>query len=143
MSFDLMLSNGDVIINSSGDVAIVTDQNKLIQDVIKIIITEQGTNIYHPMYGSLLNSRIIGQTLTVSNSVAILTASVNEAMTTLITLQKEQQRVQALSPAEQIVSVNNISVSRDPKEPRQLNATLTIKTGAGILVSETLTVRVA
>lgn len=139
MSYDLRLQNGDVVLGGDADFDIVTDSDKLIQDVIKMVTTNQGSNRFQPAIGSLINKRLIGQTLNAQNTVTVLQASVQEALVLLQKLQKQQAQTQALSPAEMLVQINSIDVSRDSVEPRQLNVVLKLTAGDGSLLTETLT----
>lgn len=139
MSYDFQLQNGDIALGADADFATVTDGEKLVQDVIKMITTPQGSNKFQQAIGSLINKRLIGQTLNAQNTVTVLQSSVQEALTTLQKLQKQQAQTQALSPSETIVQVNSISIERDSVEPRQLNVVLSLTAGDGNLLTETLT----
>ena len=48
MSFDLQIKNGDLQIGSNGDVAQVFDTEKLVQDILKILLTQSGANTFFP-----------------------------------------------------------------------------------------------
>lgn len=139
MSFDLRLRNGDIVLGGDADFDTVTDSDKLVQDVIKMTTTPLGSNKFQQAVGSLINKRLVGQVLTAQNAVSVLQSSVEEALITLQKLQKQQAQTQALSPAETLVQINSIDVSRDSVEPRQLNVVLKITAGDGSLLSETLT----
>ena len=41
MSFDIKISQGDLAIGSDGDLARVEDTDKLVQDVLKILMTKK------------------------------------------------------------------------------------------------------
>jgi hypothetical protein len=141
MSFDLRLQNGDIALGADQDFDTVTDGAKLVQDVIKMVTTPQGSNKFQQAIGSLINKRLIGQTLTAQNTITVLQGSIQEALIILQKLQKQQAQKQALSPAEMLVQINSIDVSRDSIEPRQLNVILKIMAGDGNLLTETLTMR--
>lgn len=139
MSYDFQLQNGDIALGADADFATVTDGEKLVQDVIKMVTTPQGSNKFQQAIGSLINKRLVGQVLTAQNTVTVLQSSVQEALTTLQKLQKQQAQTQALSPAETIVQINSITVERDSVEPRQLNVVLSLMAGDGNLLPTTLT----
>jgi phage baseplate assembly protein W len=141
MSFDLLLRNGDIVIGRNQDFALVTDHDKLIQDIIKMITTPKQSNRFQPQIGSLINERLIGRVLTPQNTVSILQSSVQEALITLQTLQRQQMQIQSVSPAETLVSVDSINVSRDNKEPRQLNVVVQLVAGNGNILTESFTMR--
>lgn len=139
MSFDLRIQNGDIVLGADADFGTVTDSDKLIQDIIKMITTPQGSNVFQQAIGSLINKRLVGQVLNAQNTVTVLQASVQEALITLQKLQQAQAQTQALSPAETLVSIVSIDVQRDSVEPRQLNVVLKITAGDGNLLTESLT----
>jgi hypothetical protein len=141
MSFDLLLNAGDIKIGADADLATVVDTPKLIQDVIKMVTTDLGSSKFQPSIGSLISKRLVGQTLGASNTVSVLQGSVQEAVLLLQKLQKQQAMTQTLSPAETILQLTNISVTRDAIEPRQLNVVLQIMAADGSLVTEAMTMQ--
>lgn len=141
MSFDLLLVNGDIKVGQNQDIALVTDYKKLIQDIIKIITTPQGTNKFQPQLGSLINERLIGKILTPQNTLTTLQSSVQEALMLLQKLQKQQAQVQAISPAETLIAINDVNIARDSVEPRQLNVVLKLTSGDGNTITESFTMR--
>jgi hypothetical protein len=143
MSFDLKLLNGDIVIGNSADFAIVIDNPKLIQDTIKMVTTPQGSNRFQPAIGSLVNQRLIGKILNAQTTIGVLQSSVQEALIILQKLQKQQMQTQMLSPAETLISITDVSVTRDSVEPRQLNVILKIMAGDGQLITDSFTVRLA
>ena len=52
MSFDLKIEGGDIKLEADGSLTTVFDNNKLRQEVVKILLTKLGENKYHPSYGS-------------------------------------------------------------------------------------------
>ena len=142
MSFDLKLLSGDLVIGANQDLDVVIDHAKLAQDVIKFVTTEKGSAKFQPAIGSLISQRLIGHSLTAQNSVTVLQSSVQEAVVQLQKLQKAQALSQALSPAETIVQINSIEVTRDAVEPRQLNVTLNLTAANGGLLTESFGVKV-
>ena len=54
MSFDLKIINGDLVIKN-GQLTTVVDSEKLIQDILKICLTEAGSNPMQPWYGSSIS----------------------------------------------------------------------------------------
>lgn len=138
MSFDLLLEGGDLAENASGELSTVTGLNKAKQDIIKQIISVKGDNKFHNMLGSEVNKKIIGNNLDGKTTEALLTTSVVEAVNYLIQLQRNQKSSQVLSPSEEIISVKNVKVTRDSKEPRQLNVVVYILVASGEIIAESM-----
>lgn len=55
MTYSLQVFNGDLNFGGPGGFAIVTGQNKLIQDLKDWILEPRGTDPIHPDYGALLD----------------------------------------------------------------------------------------
>lgn len=119
MSFDLKIESNDLKIENNGSIAIVENENKLGQDIIKGILTPAGSNRFFRWYGSVISSKTIGQVLDASMLEAEIQRSVENMLTNLISLQKAQSRTQYVSPGESIASIKEISVFRNQSDPRQ------------------------
>jgi len=141
MSFDLKIEGGDIKLSRDGAVDIVFDNNKLRQDIVKILLTALGENKYHPNYGSEVGSLSIGSIPDPELVESDLRSSVYEAIRKLISLQNSQAKRQFVTPGERIISVLNISVSRDVADPRLYSIFITVQTGAITTITENITVR--
>ena len=141
MSFDLKLSNGDLVLNSSGQPDVVTGNNKIRQDILKILLTEEGENIYHQGYGSSVGSLNIGGTLDQQFTEKSMQTSVSNSIKKLISLQRFQSRTQFLSPSEVIVSIKDIQVYRDELDPRMWSIFVSVITQELEEVGQSVTIR--
>ena len=119
MSWDLQIMNGDLVIGVNGDLAIITDEAKLVQDLLKIALTTAGSNPLQPWYGSLLSQSLIGSPITSSVIISVAQSQLQTAIQNLQTLQQLQvQSGQAVTPGEQIVSIKNVSITKNIVDPR-------------------------
>jgi len=142
MSFDLLLSNGTISLGPSGDLAIVTGQNKLSQDIVKIIATASGTNLAHRWYGSAIPEKIVGSGLRLDLLKAEIVKNIESCLQNLKSLQEQQVRAgQALIPEEAIASIEGIQILGS-SDPRDLVIVITIKTRGNNILQEELTLRV-
>ncbi|HEY5268410.1 MAG TPA: hypothetical protein VII94_04725 [Candidatus Saccharimonadales bacterium] len=124
MSYDLKIINGDLVISQAngGDLRAVVDSEKLIQDILKICLTDVGSNPLHPSYGSYLSRSVIGTPLQTGIIVQIATAQLNTCLTNLQSLQQSQLKsLQKVSADEQLAAITGISVLRSPLDPRLFN----------------------
>lgn len=142
MSFDLKIVRGDISIGSSGDVETVFDNNKLRQDIIKIMLTNLGENKYHPQYGSRVGALELGFVPDQSLVEADLTSSAEEAIRYLIRAQRTQQQRQYLTPGEVITGIKEVRVERDRLDPRMYNIFISVYTKKLTVLSELIPVRV-
>jgi phage baseplate assembly protein W len=128
MSFDLQILNGDLVI-TQGQLATVVDSAKLIQDILKICLTDVGSNPIHPSYGSFLSRSVIGNPAKTSMIVQIASAQINTCLANLQTLQQLQLKsFQKVSADEQLAAILKISVLRSAFDPRLYNIRIKVMT---------------
>ena len=118
MSFDLKIVSGDLVLDQ-GDLRVVRDSEKLIQDLLKIALTSAGSNPLQPWYGSFISRTLIGSPLTTSIIVQVAQSQLQNAIENLRTLQQSQVKsFQNITPDEQINSILDISINRNQNDPR-------------------------
>lgn len=118
MSFDLKITNGDLVIKN-GQLQTVIDSEKLIQDILKICLTTAGSNPLHPGYGSFISRTLVGSPQHTSVLVQIGKSQLNSSLENLRTLQEIQVKsFQRVSADEQISAILDISVIRNEVDPR-------------------------
>jgi phage baseplate assembly protein W len=121
MSYDLQLVNGDLVIGQ-GELQTVTDSQKLIQDILKILLTEVGADPLQPSYGSYLSRSVIGNALQNGSIVQIAKSQINTCLVNLQQLQQLQVKsMQKVSADEQLAAITGISVTRSSFDPRLFN----------------------
>jgi hypothetical protein len=126
MSFDLKLFGGDLVVKN-GDLDIVEDTDKLVQDVLKIVSTQLGSNPFFPAYGSPLSKAMIGTGYEEEFVEDIASQQLRSSLERLQDLQRDQIRQnQVVTPEEQIAAIENVSVVRDKNDPRYYNVNLTV-----------------
>lgn len=142
MSFDLQVSNGDLVIGNNGDLAQITGSDKLAQSLLKIVLTPVGGNPVQPWYGSLINKTLVGSIL---KTDIVLTMAQGQLQSAIETLQKIQQLQiasgQAVTPDEQIAAVSSINITRSTTDPRVLVILLSVLNRAFGRVSTSFTVK--
>jgi len=127
MSFDLKILDGDLSIGSNNDIEIVENTNKLVQDVLKIVITPIGSNPFFPWYGSPLTKSLLGRALEPSFVSSIATQQLQACLDRLASLQKVQlKNNQLVTASEQIAATKNIYVKRNELDPRFYTVALTV-----------------
>ena len=126
MSFDLKIVNGDLSIKN-GDLDTINGKDKLIQDVLKIVLTEVGSNPFNPWYGSYVSRTLIGSYL---DSDIVLSAAKNQLQIAIENLkalqQKQLESGQKMSPEEQISVILNVIVDRNAFDPRLFEVVIKI-----------------
>ena len=118
MSFDLQILNGDLVLNN-GDLSVIRNNDKLVQDLLKIALTTLGSNTLQPWYGSMISRTLIGSVLSTDITVTSAQSQLQTAVETLKNLQSIQiSQGQKVSPGEQIAAITKISVTRNTIDPR-------------------------
>jgi phage baseplate assembly protein W len=121
MSIDLQIINGDLVI-SQGALSTVQDSQKLIQDILKILLTDVGADPLQPNYGSFLSRSVIGNAMASGAIVQIAKAQINTCLVNLQQLQQLQiKSMQKVSADEQLAAITGISVIRSTSDPRLFN----------------------
>jgi phage baseplate assembly protein W len=106
----------DYNISVTGDYSYVRDEEKLIQDVRKILMTPKATNIFHRWYGSLLDV-VIGGKAFGGPTEDLLTAETGTAIRNLIDLQDRQRLYQIVTDGESLASLENVSTQVHVSDP--------------------------
>ena len=127
MSFDLKIVKGDLALDSSGDLATVENTPKLVQDILKIVSTQIGSNPFFPWYGSPVTKALVGKAYDKRFVSAVATTQLRATLETLQQLQLIQLKTdQMVTPQEQIAAIQNVLVQRDTIDPRNFLVTLTV-----------------
>jgi len=126
MSFDLKLENGNLKIGANGDLEAVVNTNKLIQDVLKMVLTPVGANKMQIWYGSNFGRTLIGTPLDLEFAKEIAISQLVSSVEMLKTLQQNQAEYQSVSASEAIMRVLGIRVDQDDKKPRFLRVFLSV-----------------
>lgn len=130
MSFDLQVLNGDLVV-SNGDLAVARGQQKLIQDVLKICLTEAGSNPLQPWYGSLVSKTLIGNAIQTDIIFTIAKSQLQSALDNLKNLQNLQVASgQRTTPDEMIAMVKEIGIVRNSLDPRLISVKVSVITRA-------------
>ncbi len=126
MSFDLKIKNGDLVIDNGG-LQTVQDSEKLIQDILKMALTEAGSNPLFPWYGSFISRSIVGSSLDVGITFQIAQSQLQNSLENLKNLQAAQLKSgQKVSADEQINSILDISINRNKTDPRQFDVRIKV-----------------
>jgi hypothetical protein len=126
MSFDLKLLGGDLVIND-GDFETVEDSDKLVQDVLKLVSTQLGSNPFFPAYGSPVAQGMIGSVFEVEFVEDVATQQLRAALDRLKDLQQDQIRQnQIVTPEEQIAAIEDVRVGQARNDPRYYIVNLTV-----------------
>lgn len=143
MSFDLRLDNGDLALGSSKDLDRVFNDDKLRQDLVKVILTPLGSNKLFPWYGSPLTDKSLGHVFDPKIISMETTNALIYALNNLMTLQKDQAKGgQYTSPAESIGQIVDVSAEPSVYDARQININVSVASRKANVVEESFKLRV-
>jgi phage baseplate assembly protein W len=142
MSFDLRIRDGDLKLGRNGDLDIVQDTEKLVQDIVKIVSTQIGANPFFPWYGSPITKSLLGRSFDRRFVSSVATQQLRTTLERLQTLQQDQmRRNQIVTPQEQIAAIQKVYVDRNIVDPRFYTIVLTVLTKAFSKVEIPLSIR--
>jgi hypothetical protein len=110
----------DIYIDRIGRIATISGKNKVSQQILKALMTLQGTNLYDESYGSVA-SNLIGTKID-SYIAASLQFSILDCLTKLM----ETQQANNLPDDETISSISDVNAERDSIDPRKININITV-----------------
>ncbi len=129
MSFDLRVNKGDLVIGSDGDLDQIIDIEKLVQDILKLLQTPLGSNVFFQWYGSILTDAMVGQVLDSSITVNLIQQQIKSNLETLQKLQRQQaSNGQHLTPGELLAAIQTILVNRSTIDPTRYHIVVKVLT---------------
>jgi len=141
MSFDFRIRNGDLAIGADGDLERIENTEKLIQDILKIVITPMGSNQFYPWYGSRISKSLIGQVFDHEFMSTVAASQLQNALENLQRLQQEQARQQRVTPFEQLAAVKGVRIERNQVDPRYFLVVISTVTRALTEANTSLTIK--
>ncbi len=130
MSFDLKVIDGDLAIGPDGDLLQIEDTEKLIQDILKMVITPLGSNAFYPWYGSSVSKSLVGAAFDMEFVSTVASGQLTNSMETLQRMQKVQSQRQAVSPGELLAAIQQIRIERNQVDPRFFRIVIRVVTRA-------------
>lgn len=116
-----------------GDVITIANEDLLVQACLKAILTIQGSNPFHPRYGSALNTRI-GQKA-FGPTASLIQEDVAQALSRVQALQRGQRKYQNVSDKELLYSIQSVDVRPSPEDPTIFFVNVTVRNGSAEPIS--------
>lgn len=123
------VNENDVRFNAQGDLLTVKDEDLLYQASLKILLTDKGSNPFHPTYGTLLRKRI-GQKAQ-SNVAMLIKEDVRRALINMQNYQTQQSKYQRVSLKETLYSILSLNVKRHVQNVSAYQVFLTVQNASG------------
>ena len=125
MTFDFRIMNRNLSIKN-GDIEKVEDTDKLVQDVLKILITPKGVNKMHPWYGTF-TEQLIGSGLDEGVTLDLMRTQIANSLESLKNLQNAMLKSNLTVTADELIhAITGISVFPDPTSQFSVNVNVEI-----------------
>lgn len=123
----------DYRFGQSGEPILITNEDLLVQAAQKLVLTEQGSNPFHPWYGTLIHEKV--GIKGIGSASATIHEEVTKALNRFQQLQQRQGRVQTVSNKERLFTVSSINTTQDPQDPTFSNVDIVATNASGQPVS--------
>ena len=123
----------DYRFDQSGSSIIIQNENLLYQAALKILLTDRGSNPFHPWYGTSIRERIGTKALMGVSSV--LSEDVRQALTRMQNLQAEQSKYQVVTFKERLYGILGVNVKRHPQDPTTFLIEVTVQNASAEPIS--------
>lgn len=94
---------------------LIENENLLYQAALKILLTDRGSNTFHPWYGTYLRSRVGSKAL--SGVASLINEDVRRALKRIQDMQEQKTKYQAVSFKERLYSVLSVEVLPHSQDP--------------------------
>jgi len=132
--YDIEIFNGDINF-ASGSLAIVKDEAKLVQELVKILVTPLRAASLRPNYGTYLGN-VLGHAMPEFIFLTKIEDSVKEAVEFLIGEQARAAITQYISPGERIQELLYVKVLKNGLDSRQLDVYVGVRAGSGTIIEK-------
>jgi len=127
----------DLIFTASGKPRRVIDEQKLIQNILKGVVSILGTNVFHTWYGTKIYPLIGSATRDERYIANTIRSEVIAFCKSLKDMQDQQSEYQDVTLRELLQNVNSVEVYRNPQTPTIWYVDITATTRAGNIISVT------
>jgi len=105
----------DFRFDEAGQGILIENENLLYQACLKVLLTDRGSNAYHPWYGTLIRSRIGSKAL--GGVATLISEDVRQALAKFQALQQSQGTYQQVTFKERLYSVLSVRTSPHSQDP--------------------------
>ena len=111
--------------DQTGSAILIQNEDLLYQAALKILLTDKGSNPFHPWYGTSIRERIGSKAL--SSVASVLSEDVRQELSRMQTLQTEQAKYQQVSFKERMYAVLGVQVKRHQQDPTTFLIDVTVQ----------------
>ena len=123
----------DYRFGQDGEPIVITNEDLLVQAAQKMVLTEQGSNPFHPWYGTLLHEKV--GLKSIGSSSTTIHEEVSKALDRFQQLQQRQNRAQTVTNSERLFTVVSINQTQDALDPTFANVDIVVTNASGRPIS--------
>lgn len=123
----------DFRFDQSGSSILIQNEDLLYQAALKILLTDRGSNPFHPWYGTSIRERIGTKALMGVSSV--LSEDVRQALSRMQALQTEQAKYQRVTFKERLYGILGVNVKRHQQDPSTFLIEVTVQNASATPIS--------
>ena len=122
--------------DSDGDTFMVRNEDLLYQSALKLLLTDLGSNPYHPELGTNIRMRIGSKS--VGAVAASISAEIQRTLDRLQTLQTYQGKFQEVTWREQLYEITSITTVPHVSDPTMFRAAVSVRNASGRPINLTI-----
>ena len=119
----------DIRFDQAGQAILIANENLLYQAALKILLTDKGSNPYHPWYGTRLRDRIGSKAL--GGVASLISEDVRQALTKYQSIQEEQSKYQKVGFKERLYSVLQVTTQPHAQDPTTFLIDVVVQNASG------------
>jgi len=119
----------DMRFNIQGEPLLIDNENLLYQAALKMLLTQRGSNPFHPQYGSQIMSRIGSKA--VGATAMLINEDVQTALVMMQAYQKAQARFQEVSAKERLYAILSVNVLPHDTDPTAFLIDVVVSNASG------------
>lgn len=123
----------DVRFDNAGQAIYIENEDLLYQAALKIVLTDLGSNPYHPWYGTTIRSRIGSKA--VANVAAVISEDVRRALSKLQSIQSDQAEYQQVTAKERLYAILGVRTVPHQQDPTTFLVDVTIQNASSEPIS--------
>jgi phage baseplate assembly protein W len=123
----------DLRFDSQGQSLMIENENLLYQAALKVLLTDKGSNPYHPWYGTSLRSRIGSKA--VSGVASLISEDIRKALEKFQRLQESQAQYQQVTFKERLLVIQSVDVKRHEQDETTYLIDVTVRNASSQPVS--------
>ena len=132
----------DFRLDNAGRLIIAENEEKMIQDLTKFVLTVKGSNKFQPQIGTGLLTLIGSKVFDLDRLRLEATRDVTDSITGLIRLQQRQVQYQKVDVREVIERLISVDFEQSPEDPTLFDMVIAVESASGQIETDKIPLRI-